>query len=193
MPASPTTATNPASTLDDVLDCVTYLLIAVNALPAESILRGKVNLVAVDAPPRVLFIPEVKGTWGDPPEGTGGTGYVAGIKHGCDVYVWGEPDVDPARDWFLANALARRVINCIMRAARGRIEGGSFGDPSVASVSKYGEDVRFQFLYNTGVQQDREIWAVPSMPIGYSPPDINKPPGTPNTTILPLNLTVTPQ
>lgn len=190
MPPSPTTATNDASPLSVALSCVRDLLVEAGVLPPDSILVGKLELTAVSAPPRILFIPEVKGTWGDPPTGTGGTGYVAGVSHGCDVYIWGEPDPDPFLEWCAADLLADAVINAIRRASRAFTSGGPYEDPSPQAVSKYGETIRMRFVYSRGVKRNQRIWSLPSRPIAPSPPDINKPDGSPASTVAPLSINV---
>ncbi len=193
-----TVATNPASTIAEVIRCVRDIIAALPselALPAEqrvTVTMGKRPTMYEGAPPRVHFRPDKDGSWGDPPTGTGGMGYVAGAAQGCSVYVWGAGNTDDFQHYDSADALVDAVWNALTRAARGRIAGASFGDPATMGDEYFGQTYLYRFVYNRGVQRNAEIWALAANPVGASPPDIGKPPGAVASTIQPLGVTVTP-
>lgn len=193
--------TNPSSPLVDLVRCVVAILAALpsqQALPPEqriTVTIGERPKSYEGAPPRVHFWPDPRGTWGDPPAGAAGKGYVGGIAHGCTVFVWGAPGDDDFAMYDPANVLLRQVTNAIKRAGTGRVAGASFGNDAKADEALYGKAYVFRFVYAYGIQRDAEVWALPSDPPGgvAVPPDPNAPPGTPASTVAPLSTTVTLQ
>ncbi len=184
--------TTPTSPLSDVIRCVRDIFGAIG--DATPIMTGKHYLedFGTGSAPRVLFVPDPRGKWGDPPTGTGGSGYVSGVAHGCTVYVRGAEDGTDEGRFDNAYALADLVQNALLRAARGRVVGEDFGDNSPAGVDAYGADIAFSFTYARGVQRSAVIWALPATPIAKSPPDPMKPPGTYPSTSIETDVTVTP-
>jgi len=166
--------TNPASTLAGVIRCVRDIFAAMPsqlALPPEqrvTVTIGKRPGSFEGAPPRVHFRPDERGTWGDPPAGLGGKGFVAGAQQGCSVYVWGPPadDGDDFKAYDGADSLIDDVWNALERAARGRVVPASFGDASKADEEYYGQSYVFRFAYERGVQKNAEIAALPADSIG---------------------------
>ena len=144
--------TNPSSSLADVIRCITDIFSGI--VDATPIQVGKeyLSTFGTGEAPRVLFVPDPKGSLTDPPEGTGGMRYEAGIAHGCNVYVRGAEGGGDLGRFDAAYALADLVISALGRAARGRWAGRDFSDDSPTGVDAYGADIAFSFVYTRGVQ-----------------------------------------
>lgn len=184
--------TNPSSPLSDVLRCIVDIFSGIGDATPLEVGKGYLDR-GIGIGPRVVFVPDPRGKGAEVPTGMGGTGYVAGVAHSCDVYVRGAEDVTDIGRFDAAYALADRVINAIQRAARGRVEFDfSVSDASPLAIDAFGADLNFKFTYIRAVQRDQAIWALPANPIAASPPDINRPPGTPASTVATV-YTVTPQ
>ncbi len=192
-------ATNPSSSLAEVIRCVRDIFaampsqLALDEKDRVTVTMGKRPAPYQGAPPRVHFKPDESGSWGDVPTGMGGAGYEGGADQGCSVYVWGPSDADDFAHYDGANALIDMVWSALQRAARGRISPASFGDTSKKDETTYGQTYIFRFTYSRGIQRNREIWSLPPNAIAPSPPDISRPPGSPASTVLPLDVTVTPK
>jgi len=171
--------TNPASSLADVLRCISDIFTGIT--DATPILVGKEHLAdfGTATPPRVLFVPDPKGSLTDPPDGCGGMGYEGGVAHGCNVYVRGAEGGGDLGRYDAAYTLADRVVTALGRAARGRWVGRDFADDSPSGVDAYGADIAFSFVYTRGIQRDPKVWSLPAAPVAASPPNISAPPGSP--------------
>lgn len=186
--------TNAASSLSDVLRCITDIFSGIgDATPILVCKREKLLTSGVGSAPSVTFVPDPKGTLGDPPMGTGGTGYEGGITHGCAVYVRGSEGGGDLGRFDDAYRLADIVVGALSRAARGRWGGGDFADDSPSDADAFGADISFRFTYTRGVQRNAKIWKLPANPVAPSPPQVDKPDGTPSSTIGPLDVAVIPQ
>ena len=185
--------TNVFSPLSDVLRCVVSIFgLVADATPIQ-VGEQYLKDFGVGLGPKILFVPDPKGKAGDPPAGSGGTGCIGGVTHGCDLYVRGAEDGSDIGRFDSAYALATKVRNAIERAARGRTTWTDYRDKSpIGTDSAYGADFALSFTYVRGEQRDAAIWKLPSNPIAASPPDINKPDGTTPSTVGPLSLTVVP-
>lgn len=184
--------TNPASTLDDVIRCIEDIFSGIG--DATPIQYGKEYLATfgTGTPPKILFVDDAKGSLTDPPEGSGGMRFEAGIAIGCNVYVRAAEGGGDLGRRDAVNTLTARVISAIGRAARGRWQGRDFADDSPSGVDAYGADRAFSFIYTYGVQSDPAVWALPANPIAPSPPNISAPPGSPPGSPV-IVTTVTPQ
>ena len=184
--------TNQASPLSDVLRCINDMLSDIGDATPVLVCKRENLAPGVGSAPCILLVPDGRGTLGDPPPGTGGTGFVAGITHGCAVYVRGTEGGGDLGRFDDAYRLADLVINALTRAARGRWGGGEYADDSPSDADAVGADIAFRFTYIRGVQQNAKVWALQPRPIAPSPPQVDKPDGTVASTVLPLSVTVTP-
>lgn len=185
--------TNPASPLSDVFRCVQSIFLDIGNMTPVLIGKKHINAFGMGSGPKVIFVPDPRGKGSEVPTGMGGVGYVAGVAHQCDVYVRAAEDGSDVGRFDAVYALADLVINCLERAARGRIDiDFAMADSSPTDVDAYGADLSFKFTYVRGVQRNPRVWALPPNPIAPSPPDINRPPGTP-ASVVEADYTVTPQ
>lgn len=147
----PVVATNAApSPLADVLRQVVDVFTAVgDATPIEI---GKEYLPRFGAgtPPRVLFVPHVRGEAMPPIE----IGYAASLNAGCNVLVRGAEDGSDVGRYDSAAALLARVMDFLGTACTGRIEWGSFEDDSPVAVDCYGADLAVGFKYRYDLRHD---------------------------------------
>ncbi len=182
------TTPTPVTTLDDVIDTVVALLVAVgdvrdpNTNPTGiEILRGESHLREEGAPPRIIFVPGKDG-------GAVGPVLEVGAREACGVtetvrcYIWGAESTPPSdagrqRD---ARARAHRLLNAFIATASGRITGGRVVAAQDTDVVTYGAEYLVTLSYVWAVPQDEDIWdaAYALAPVDPgSPPDPDRPLG----------------
>jgi hypothetical protein len=184
--------TNPASPLSDLFRCVFDIFSEIDDATSIQVGKGYREWFGVGKEAKILFVPDPKGQFTDPPTGCGGFRFEGGIIHGCAVYVRGVEDGSDIGRNDDGYRLADRVISALQRAARGRIGGGDFNEDSPTDADALGADIAFKFTYHRGIQRSKEVWSLPSNPIAQSPTDINRPPGSPASTVEPNAVVMTP-
>ncbi len=129
------------------------------AADATPIMVGKRYLehFGTGSAPRVLFVPEPRGKFGDPIE----MGNPCSFTHSCDVYVRGAESGDDISRFDAAYELGDLVASEIARATTGRRgTETNFVDDSPADVDAYGADLAFSFTYRRDVRWATKIVAV---------------------------------
>lgn len=112
--------------------------------------------------PRVLFVDEPTGTWGEPFE----MGNAARVVHSVTVYVAGpELDGDDIGRYRAAYRLADKVMSALRRAASGRLGGGAFGAAGPTKAAA-GAELQFSFTFQRDVLHNAEVVAVAAAPDG---------------------------
>lgn len=144
----------PPSTLADVIGQVADAFGEMgNATPIQ-VGKAYLESFGLGAPPKVLFVPDQRGSIGPARE----LGAAARITHGCDVYVRGEESGDDIERFRAAYTLAGIVISCISVA--GGVFGGPFEDASPTDVDAHGAELRFSFTYARDVWHSAARWAL---------------------------------
>lgn len=165
----------PVSRLSDLLRLVADEL--GNAGDGTTYLVGKKYLAEFGAgsPPRVLFVPEVRGKLG--PATKLNAGYVASMTHACTVYVRGAEDGTDMGQFDAACGLGDRVMNALKMADPGHVTlaPGNPRDESPLPDNAYGADVAFEFTYQRPVARDVAVLR-PGL-TSISPPDPDRPQG----------------
>lgn len=174
-------ATVPTSPLSEVLRLVGAVMGAIG--DATPVMVGEQYLErGIGAGPRVVFVPEKRGTWGPPPQLN--AGLVAGVTHGCALYVRGAESGDDATRFAAAEVLADLAVNILRALAPGRIVGGEWGDDSPAPVDAFGADLALTFTYTRGVAHNVTMAAAVATAIAArSPADPDRPNGDAGTTV----------
>lgn len=184
---TPTTPTLPTSTFADLAICVRDIFAAIGE--TATVLFGKRFIAQEGAPRRVVFVADPdRGKWSKNYQlGGAGKGYVGGWDQGGAVYIWGKPaldgdDFESTRD---ADALTDLVINAMVRAAPGVIDGDQVREVGKPDDEHYGYTYKLRLLLNRGVPRNAPIFALKNTTADpVSPPDPQRPPGTETATLI---------
>lgn len=150
----------PASTLTAVIRQVREALDAIGE--AAPVIVGASYLeFGAGSPPRILFVPELRGEISDAIK----QGNSASMIHSCNLYVRAAEISGSDEERFDATyALADIVIDCIQTAAPGRIVWGPMSDSSPTRTGDYGTELEFFFRYQRDIPHNAKRWALNSKP-----------------------------
>ena len=191
---TPTTPTLPTSLVAELALCVRDIFAAIGE-PCE-VLFGQEYVKQDNSPRRIVFV-EDRGKWSKDFAISGGNkGYTGSEMMGCLVHIWGAPaprgdmagafsDADaPFHDTDDATLLRRRLINALAYAGPGVIDGDAIVNANIPADERYGQAYTLHFVLNQGVPRDAAIWSLLPLPTDpTSPPDPQRPPGAPASTV----------
>lgn len=164
----------PASTLATLIGQVRDALQDMG--DATPVMVGKAYLEqnGVGSGPRVLFVPEPRGSTGDAMK----MGLACSITHSCTVYVRAPETGDDITRLENAYRLGDRIMDCVATAAPGRVSWGDYADGSPTDNDAFGAELVFSFSYRRDVRHDEARWSLSpaaadtTLPLPVIPPGV---------------------